>query len=101
MKLKKGDTVIVTTGKDEGKRGKVEKVFPGDHAVQVAGINMYKRHRKRRDERNPGGIVDIVKPINIAKIALICPSCGKQTRVGFISVKGEKIRICRKCGQKL
>lgn len=101
MKLKKGDTIIVTTGKDKGRKGKIEKILPQEGSVVVAGINVFKRHMKRRDEKRPGGIIDIVKPIDVAKVALVCPSCGKQTRVGFIVTKNEKVRVCRKCGKKL
>lgn len=99
MKLKKGDQVIVTTGKDKGKKGKVEKTFPKLSRVMVAGINVFKRHRKKRDEQHPAGITDLVKPIDVAKVALICPKCGKQTRVGYQITKGVKERICRKCEQ--
>ena len=101
MKIKKGDTIIVTLGKDKGKKGKVEQVLPGVSAVIVAGINVYKRHMKRRDDKHPGGIIDIVKPIAVAKIALVCPSCGKPTRVGYLVSKTDKMRICKKCGKKL
>lgn len=99
MKLKKGDEVIVTIGKDKGKKGKVEKAFPKLGKVVVAGVNTFKRHRKKRDENTPAAIVEIVKPISVAKIALICPKCGKQTRVGYRIVKNEKERICKKCEQ--
>lgn len=106
MKLKKGDQIIVTIGKDKGKKGKVEKVFPKLSAVIVAGINIYKRHRKKRDDRHPAGITDIVKPIDVAKVALICPKCNTQTRVGYRVTKdlpagrqGVKERICKKCEQ--
>lgn len=99
MKLKKGDQVIVTIGKDKGKKGNVEKAFPKLGRVIVAGVNVFKRHRKKRDEQHPAGITEIVKPIDVAKVALICPKCGKQTRVGYRIVKDVKERICRKCEQ--
>jgi large subunit ribosomal protein L24 len=99
MKLKKGDQIIVTIGKDKGKKGTIEKVFPQDSMVQVAGVNVYKRHRKKRDDRHPAGITEMVKPISVAKVALICPKCGKQTRVGYRIVKDVKDRICKKCEQ--
>lgn len=101
MKFKKGDTIVVTIGRDRTKLGKVEKVFPKENTVMVAGINMLKRHMKKRDEKNPGGIIDIRRPIDVAKMAIVCPSCGKPTRVGYLVSKGEKTRICRKCGKKL
>lgn len=101
MKLKKGDTVIVTIGKDKGKKGKVERVVPQTSSVVVAGVNVFKRHMKRRDEKNPGGIIDIVKAIDVAKVSLVCPSCSKPTRVGYVLSKNEKTRVCRKCGKKI
>ena len=101
MKFKKGDTVIVTIGKDKGKKGKIEKVMPDKGAVLVAGVNLYKRHLKKRDERQPHGIVELPRPLAVAKIALVCPACGKPTRAGFLLARTEKVRICRKCQQKI
>ena len=101
MKLKKGDTVVVTIGRDRGKKGKVEKVFPKAQALLVSGVNTFKRHMKKRDEKNPGGIIDIHRPLGASKVSIICPSCGKPTRVGYVVTKNEKVRVCRKCGKKL
>jgi large subunit ribosomal protein L24 len=56
---------------------------------------------KRKDDKNPGGIIDLVKPIGMGKIALVCPSCGKPTRVGYLVTKNEKVRVCKKCGKKI
>lgn len=100
MKIKKGDTIVMMVGRDKGRRGKVERVVVGEQKVVVPGINMYKRHMKKRDEKNPGGIIDQVRPIDVSKVALVCPSCGKPTRVGYVMVKDEKVRICRKCKKK-
>ncbi len=101
MKLKKGDEIIVTVGKDKGRKGKVERVFPKDGSIVVPGINVYKRHQKKRDEKHPGGIISIPRALDVSKVMLVCPSCKKQTRVGFSVLKDEKVRICRKCGQKI
>lgn len=101
MKLKKGDTVIVTIGKDKGKKGKIEEIFPKIGMAAISGVNVYKRHTKKRDEKTPGGIIEHTRPLAVAKLALICPKCGKPTRVGFVVAKGEKERVCRKCGAKL
>jgi large subunit ribosomal protein L24 len=101
MKLKKNDTVIVTTGKDKGKSAKIDMVLPKENKVRVVGINMVKKHAKRRDERNPGGIVDITVPLDASKVALVCPACNKPTRVGYLVAKNEKVRVCRKCGKKI
>ncbi len=99
MKIKKGDQIIVTTGKDKGKKGKVEKVFPKESKVLVPGVNIVKKHEKKRDEQHPGGIIEVVNPISMGKIAVLCPKCGKQTRLGYRIVKNNKERICRKCDQ--
>lgn len=99
MKFKKGDQVVVTIGKDKGKKGKIEKTFPKLGTVIVLGINVFKRHRKKRDDQHPAGITELVKPMNVAKIAILCPKCGKQTRIGYRIVKDAKERICRKCEQ--
>src|SRR3989304_6914094 len=97
MKLKAGDTVIVTRGKDRGKKGKIDRVDAKSNTVLLPGINVYKKHLKRKDEKNLGGIIDFVRPLTVSNVALVCPSCGKVTRVGYLVVKGEKERICRKC----
>lgn len=97
MKLKKGDEIIITAGKNLGKKGKIEKVYPKRNAVLIPGLNIYKKHMKKRDEQNPGGIIDFSRPLPVANVALICPKCGKQTRVGFKKSKNKKVRLCRKC----
>lgn len=101
MKYKKGDAIVVTIGKDKGHKGKIDRVLPREAKVVVTGVNVFKRHTKRRDDKNPGGIIDILKPIDVAKIALVCPSCSKPTRVGYLVTKNEKVRVCRKCGKKI
>lgn len=98
MKIRKNDTVIVLSGKDKGKTGKVEKVLPKRSAVLVSGVNICKRHVKKRDEKNPGGIIDIARPIHISKVALVDPKEKKPTRVGFLLSKGEKLRISKRTG---
>lgn len=101
MKVKKGDTVVVTIGKDKGKKGKVENIFPKDGTVIVAGVNVFKRHMKKRDEKRPSAIIDITKPIDVSKVALVCPKCNQPTRVGYLVTKKEKERMCRKCQQTI
>lgn len=101
MKLKKGDQIIVTAGKDRGKRGKVERVNTLENTVLVLGVNVYKRHMKKRDEKTPGGIIDFPRPLSVSKVALVCPKCKKPTRVGYLVTNKEKQRICRKCEQMI
>jgi large subunit ribosomal protein L24 len=99
MKLKKGDTIIVRAGKDKGKTGVIEKVFLKENTVLVTGINMFKKHMKRRDEKNPGGIIDITKPIDVSKVAFYDPKAKKPARLGYLVTKGEKTRINKRNGQ--
>ncbi len=95
-KIIKGDQVKVLLGKDSGKTGSVEKVLPKKDRLFVGGVNLYKRHVKKSGQME-GGVIEIVKSMNVSNVALICPNCKKATRVGFEIVKGEKLRICRKC----
>lgn len=96
MKFKKGDTIIVTTGKDRGKQGKIAQAFPTTATVLVTGVNQYKKHRKPAGSK-PGEILTLDRPITVAKIALVCPKCKRPTRVGYQLVDAKKIRVCRKC----
>jgi len=102
MKLKKDDQVLVMAGKNRGMKGKISKVFPKTGKILIPGINTFKKHTKPQGEGKPGGIIDIVKPLPASNVVLICPKCGKQTRVGYqlgpstkLGVK--KLRICKKC----
>ncbi|MFC1627094.1 50S ribosomal protein L24 [Patescibacteria group bacterium] len=97
MKLKLQDTVKITLGKDRGKTGKIEKVLPKKNAVIVTGVNVYKKHLKSKDQKQPSSIIDITKPLDVAKVALICPKCHLQTRVGYQGEAKKKVRICKKC----
>lgn len=99
MKLKKGDKVKIVAGKDRGKEGVIERIFPRENKVLVPGVNVYKKHTKARGGEKPtaGGIVDLVVPLPIANVALICPKCTQATRVGFKKEGKEKFRVCKKC----
>lgn len=101
MKLKKGDNVKVVIGKDKGKTGKIDKVFPKKKQVLVADINLFKRHLKARSQGQPSEIVTLTKPIKEESLILICPKCHKQTRVGYKLVKDKKMRICKKCESEI
>lgn len=101
MKLKKGDKVIVTLGKDRDKKGKIEKILGKSDSVIVSGINIFKRHLKPQQEGKKGGIVDLIKPLKASKVSLICPKCNQKTRIGFSVLKDEKLRICKKCKQNI
>lgn len=96
FKYKVGDEILVTSGRDKGKKGKVEKVLQKENRLIVGGVNIYKRHRKVT-RNQPAGIYEIARPMPVANIAIICPKCGKPTRVGFTQEKTAKSRICKKC----
>ena len=99
-KLKKGDEVVVVVGKDKGKTGKIEKVFPKINKVLVLGINQYKRHLKARSQSQPSEIITKTLPLSIANVKLICSKCHLPTRVGF-SFENQKDRVCKKCNQAI
>lgn len=98
MKIKKGDQVIVTTGRDKGKQGEVLRAMPKTNKVVVQGVNMIKRHT-RPSQTNAGGIISKEAPIDVSNVALIDPETGKPTRVGFKVVDGEKVRVAKKSGK--
>lgn len=97
MKIHKNDTIMVTVGKDRGRTGQVERVILVDQLVVIPGINTYKKHRKPAGQDRPGEIVTLVRPLSVAKVALVCPKCKQPTRVGYRIQDGKKIRVCRKC----
>lgn len=99
-KIRRNDTVLVTTGKDRGKRGKVARVLPRESRVLIEGVNIVKRHLKARPPAIQAGIVLEERPIQIANVALICPHCEKPTRVGHRFLEdGTKVRQCKQCDQ--
>src|SRR3989344_5479751 len=100
FKFKVGDEVSVTLGKDKSKKGKIEKVLKSENKVVIPTINIYKRHRKATRNQS-SGIFEVTRPISVSNIALICPKCGKKTKVGF-EIEGKvKNRICKKCKGRL
>lgn len=101
MKLIKNDEVIVLKGKDKGKRGKIERVYTKENKVLIPGVNLYKKHYKSRMQNKPSEIIEITKPFPVGNVALICPNCKKQTRIGYKMDNKEKVRICKKCNKKV
>ncbi|MBA3281069.1 MAG: 50S ribosomal protein L24 [Acidimicrobiia bacterium] len=102
LKIKKGDRVRVLTGKDRGATGEVTRVLPAAGKVIVDGVNVAKKHQKATKATMQGGIIDRDMPIPVANVALLCPSCGHTTRVGFkIDGAGTKVRACKKCGGEM
>jgi large subunit ribosomal protein L24 len=102
LKIKKGDRVRVLTGKDRGHEGEVMRVLPQVRKVIVDGANVAKKHQRATKATMQGGIIDKDMPLPVANVALLCPSCGKATRVGFkIDKDGTKVRACKKCGGEM
>jgi len=101
MKVKKGDKVKIIYGKDKGKEGIVEKVYKKANKVLIPGINLYKRHIKKNEKMPQGGIVDVPRPLDVSKVMVICPKCKKVSRLGFVIEGKKKLRICKKCQNKI
>jgi len=99
MRIKKGDNIIVISGKDRGKQGKIIKVLPNNEKVIVGNINLKKKHQRPKTGGKKGEKIEAPRPIPSSTIALVCKNCGKPTRAGRqILPDGKKIRICKRCG---
>ena len=92
---------MVMTGKDKGKTGTIDQVFPKKQKVLVSGVNMYKRHAKKKDEKDQGGILDLARPLNISKVAFVDKKTKKPTRLGYLMTKNEKVRISKKSNNQV
>jgi large subunit ribosomal protein L24 len=102
LKIRKGDRVRVLTGKDRGKEGEVMRALPRDGKVIVDGVNVARKHQRPTRATQQGGIIDKDMPVPVSNVALVCPSCGKATRVGFkVDEAGQKVRVCKKCGGEI
>lgn len=96
FKFKVDDQIQVVSGRDKGKKGKIEKVLPSENKLIISGINIYKRHRKATRSQS-AGIYEIARPISVSKVRIICPKCSKLVRIGFIIEGKTKNRFCKKC----
>jgi len=97
MKILKNDQILVISGKDKGKTGTVEKAFPKKKKLIITGANIRKKHLKPSKKNPQGGIVEFPAPTDISNVKLICPKCGKPTRIGFETIKDTKERKCKRC----
>ena len=97
--VRKNDNVVVVTGKDRGKRGRVLKVLPGRNRLVVEGVNFVKRHTRPNPQQNiKGGIVERESSLHASNVQVVCPECGAPTRIGHqVLGDGRKVRVCRKC----
>ena len=101
MKLKKGDKVKITAGKDKGKDGVIEKAYSKMNKVLINNVNIYKKHIKKNEQMPQGGVVDLARPLDISKVAFHCPKCGKESKLGYLLEKGKKFRVCKNCQSKI
>lgn len=101
MKIHKGDNVRILAGKDRGKSGRVLWVTAEDAKALVEGINLYKKHRRPRKQGEKGEIITVPRPLPMSRLQLVCPKCGKATRVGFAISGDKKTRVCKKCKNEI
>ena len=102
-RIKKGDTVEVVSGNDQGLRGAVQRVLPREDRIVVSGVNAVKKHqrpmRAGRGQVQPG-VIEFEAPVHLSNVMLVCPRCDQRTRVGFAQRDdGHKVRVCKKCGE--
>tara|TARA_Y100000310_G_scaffold33609_1_gene31774 strand:- start:326 stop:631 length:306 start_codon:yes stop_codon:yes gene_type:complete len=101
MKLKKGDTVLVMSGKEKGKKGKIMRTHPADFRVVVEGVNIKKRHRKATKSGEKGQTIEKQNPISASKVRFLCASCSKAVRLSYKMQEKNKVRVCKKCGKEV
>jgi large subunit ribosomal protein L24 len=101
MRIKKGDTVAVISGKDKGATGSVMRAIPESRKVVVEKVAIAKKAQRPTRENTQGGIISIEMPVHVSTVMLVCPSCKQPTRVGAHVVNGKKVRTCKKCGKDI
>ena len=101
MFVRKDDQVVVLSGRDKGKEGKVLAAMPKDGKLIIEGVNVASKHMKPRKQGEEGGIIKVETPIYACKVMVVCPKCGKPTRVGHTVADGKKTRACKKCGASI
>ena len=101
MNIRKDDKGVVLSGKDKGKEGKILSADPKALKVVVEGVNVATRHQKPRKQGEEGGIIKTETPISASKVQLVCPKCGKATRVAHKIEGDKKVRVCKKCGAEI
>lgn len=101
MKIKKGDTVLIISGKDKGKKGKILEVLRKESRVLIEGLNLRKKHVKPKKSGEKGQTIEMPAPVHVSNVMMICPKCGKSSRVGFSVIEKRKYRICKKCNQEI
>lgn len=101
MKIHKNDQVLIISGKDKGRKGKVIRALPEEGKVIVEGMNLRKKHMRPKKSGEKGQIVEMPGPISASDLKIICPKCGKAVRVGYKKEEERKYRVCKKCGREI
>lgn len=101
MKLKKGDNVLVVSGKDRGRKGKVLEILPRERKIVVEGVNIHKKHTKPKRQGQKGEMVLIPSPLDVSNAKIICTKCAKPARIGYKATAEKKYRVCKKCGEEI
>lgn len=101
MKVKKGDTVLIISGKNKGRRGKVLQALPKEDRILVEGVNLRKKHQKPRKSGEKGQILELPGSISASSVKILCSACRKAVKTGYKIIDKKKYRICKKCGQEI
>jgi|SRR3990167_622685 len=101
MKVKKGDTILIMSGKDRGRTGKIIKSLLKENTILVEGINLKKKHIKAKKQGEKGQVIAMPTPLNVSNVKIICPKCSKATRIAYSIIKGSKHRVCKKCKSQI
>lgn len=101
MKIHKGDQVLIISGKDRGKKGKILEAFPKESRILIEGVNLRKKHQRPKKSGEKGQIIELPGAMYVSNVKLICPKCKKATKVGYKISEGKKYRTCKKCGQEI
>ncbi len=101
MKIKKGDQVLIISGKYKGKTGKVLRAFPKKGKIMIENINLVKKHQKPKKSGEKGQIIELPAPMQAANVKVICSKCKKATRISYKAINDKKYRICKKCDKEV
>ncbi|MCX6760898.1 MAG: 50S ribosomal protein L24 [Candidatus Nealsonbacteria bacterium] len=101
MKIRKNDTILVVSGKDRGKKGKVLTSFPKISKILVEGVNLRKKHQKPKKQGEKGQVVLMPGPISVSNVKIVCSKCGNPVKIGYKVLEKNKIRFCKKCNQEI
>ena len=101
MKIRKNDTILVVSGKDRGKKGKVLTSFPKANRILVEGVNLRKKHQRAKKQGEKGQVVLMPGPISVSNVRIVCTKCGNPTRIGYKVLEKNKVRVCKKCSQEM